>query len=328
MIPTPDEERDLARSGWRRMPLAAEIVFFLLTAIAIAALFALCRLLHLFAGWITALVSIAVAEWLIRGRRFWRTGVESALWIGGLVAFIVSLPQSGKPEALLVVAAAAALAGWRLRNALAGTAAVVFVIFYLAARDLQFVALLAGLTIAVVAAIATTHTWRRPSTEFLCGVITVVAPVAAFVASRPRTRWGATVMAPSDAAVIAVFVVLAALELTIGARFRVRAPLIAAFACAALAIVEAHDFIAIAPEAELIVLGIVALGVAILLMRVLRGRTSGVVVTPTKRPELGEALQIASMLPMATGSGTAERGAVPPSEGGGRFGGGGASDRF
>ena len=64
-----------------------------------------------------------MAEWLIRQRRFFGTGIESALWIGALFAIIFSLPSSGKPEALLVFAAACAMAGLRVRSAVFGTAA-------------------------------------------------------------------------------------------------------------------------------------------------------------------------------------------------------------
>src|ERR1700730_2219092 len=98
-LPAPAEER---AKTWRHMSLIVQIVFFVLTIVAMSAFYGLCRLLSLPAGSIILVSSIAVAEMLIRRAHFWRTGVESALWLGGLYAFIFSLPSSGKPEALLV----------------------------------------------------------------------------------------------------------------------------------------------------------------------------------------------------------------------------------
>src|SRR6266550_8065826 len=154
--PTPEEERS---GSWRRMSLLAEIVFFVLTSIAIAAA---CVFLP---GWFVMIACIAGAEFLIRAHRFWRTGVESALWIGGLYAFIFSLPSSGKPEALLVLAAAAAIAGWRVRNALFGTVAMCLVVAYLAVRNGP--AMISAIAIALLALFAVTRAWRRPSTQML-----------------------------------------------------------------------------------------------------------------------------------------------------------------
>src|SRR5882672_5780671 len=108
--PTAEEER---AKSWRHMSLIAAIVFFVLTIIAVSTLFGLLKLLHM-PGWLAAIPSIFIAERLIRRWHFWRTGVESALWIGGLYAIVFSLPSSGKIEAILVLAMPAAIAGWRV----------------------------------------------------------------------------------------------------------------------------------------------------------------------------------------------------------------------
>src|SRR2546430_14154313 len=150
--PTPEEERS---GSWRRMSLLAEIVFFVLTSIAIAAAGVFLP------GWFVMIACIAGAEFLIRAYRFWRTGVESALWIGGLYAFIFSLPSSGKPEALLVLAAAAAIAGWRVRNALFGTLAGCLVVAYPPLPHLPAVSF--AFACAPLALFALTPGWRPPS---------------------------------------------------------------------------------------------------------------------------------------------------------------------
>src|SRR5258705_5394114 len=166
--PTPEEER--ART-WRHMSLIVQIVFFFLTLFAMSALYGFCSLLHLPGGWIILVSSIAVAELLIRRAHFWRTGVESALWIGGLYGFIFSLPHSGKPEAFLVLAAAAALAGWRVRNALFGALAAVWVGVYFAALHSHWAALFLAIAIALIALGGQTLALKRPSTELLWQLI-------------------------------------------------------------------------------------------------------------------------------------------------------------
>src|SRR5579859_2908656 len=231
MLPTPEEERDLRASQWRRMPLAAEIAFFVLTAIAVEAFYGLCRLLQLPQGWLTLGVAIATAEWLIQKKRFWRTGVESALWIGGLVAFIFSLPSSGEPEAILVFVAAFALAGWRLRNAVFGTIAVVLIFVYLGVKDWDWAALIAGVLLAMTAAAATVRVWRRVSSEELVSAIAVIAPIAGYAAYAFAGNH-------SEAGVVLLFVIVAIFDLATGVTYRVRAPLIASVVCVAVACIE------------------------------------------------------------------------------------------
>jgi len=182
--PTIAEERALAlrRPGqWRRASIITQIVLFILTAIGIVAFFWLCDLIHLPRGWITAAVSIAVAELLIQRLHFWRTGVESALWIGGLFAFVVSLPSSGKPEAILAFVAASAIAGWRMRNALFGTLATVLVAVYMIVKEWPWLAAGFALAVCLTALVAETRLWQRPSTEFLWEGLLIVMPVVAYV---------------------------------------------------------------------------------------------------------------------------------------------------
>ena len=98
------------------------------------------------------------------------------------------------------------------------------------------------------------------------------------------------------------------------------APLIAGVACIAIACIEAREFIDLLLEAKLIIGGAATLAVAAALMRLLRGRTTGIVVTPVKEHELVEAMKIGATLPLA-----APAHAPAPERGGGEFGGAGAS---
>src|SRR5260370_20327833 len=177
--PTPEEER---AKTWRHTSMIVQIVFFVLTSIAIAAFDTFCNLLRLPAGTIVLVGSIAVAELLIWRAHFWRTGVESALWFGGLFQFIFSLRRTGEPEALLVLAAAAALAGWRVRNALFGALAATLVVAYLAASGSYWAAFALAIAIAFVALAGLAREWKRPSTDMLWQALTLAMPISGDVA--------------------------------------------------------------------------------------------------------------------------------------------------
>ena len=161
--PSVEEERALtlrarglpaADVPWRANGPVWSLVFFALTLLAIAATFWLLAEFRLPKGWITGALALIVAEFLIRRGRFFGTGVESALWIGGLYAVIFGLPRSGRPEAMLLMAAASALAGFRMRNAWFGGAAAAFVMAYLHARYAYELAAALGVAVTVVALMA------------------------------------------------------------------------------------------------------------------------------------------------------------------------------
>jgi hypothetical protein len=331
--PTPEEERNVGRASarpidglkpvahWRQMSAIVQIVFFVLTILAISAFYGFCRLLNLPAGWIVLVGSIAIAELLIRRAHFWRTGVESALWIGGLYAFIFSLPSSGKPEAILVLAAAAALAGWRVRNALFGGLAMAMVVTYLVERQWFWNALAFAIVVTLIALVALTREWKRPSTEMLWQVLEIVMPVAGYVAIVTRLKsW------ISDYRIFAIFFALAALFLIVGIRFRLRVPLMAAIVSLAIAIVEAHDYMPVSVEAELIVIGAITLSVAAAIMRALRDKQHGFVIGVAKKSDLQDVLSVAPTLLSVHGG--APHDAPQPVGGGGEFGGAGASGNF
>jgi len=313
--PTPEEEQG---KTWRHMSAIVQIVFFVLTILAISAFYGFCRLLNLPAGWIVLVGSIAIAELLIRRAHFWRTGVEAALWIGGLYAFIFSLPSSGKPEAILVLAAAAALAGWRVRNAFFGGLAMAMTVAYLAVREWHWIALAFAIGVALIALVALTREWKRPSTEMLWQVLEIVMPVAGYVAIAMRLKsW------ISDVRIFAIFLALAAILLIVGIRSRLRVPLMAAIVSLAIAIVEAHDYMPVSVEVELIVIGAITLSVAAAIMRALRDKQQGFVIGVPKKSDLQDVLSVAPTLLSVHAADTPQ-----PVGGGGEFGGAGASGNF
>ncbi len=318
--PSVEEERALAlgqKTPWRRLSIAMQVVLFVLTMIGITAFYELSELFHLPRGWMTLIAALATAEMMIRRARFWRTGVEAALWLGGLFAFIFSLPNSGKPEAILVFATAAAIAGLRVRNALFGTLAMVLLCVYLAARDWRWAAFGLAMVITAIAATALTRMIRRPSTEALWEVAVMVMPVAGYACAKGDFA--------SNAGIIAMYAILAIFFLALAMRFRLRVLLLATVVSTAITVVEARDLIPLSVEWELIVVGVLILALATAIIRLLRGRERGFVLDERKREE-EDLLQIAAMLPLGTPAAPQPAGQTPT--GGGEFGGAGASGTF
>ncbi len=308
-------ERRLA-TRWKSNGVLASAVFFVLTLVAVAALFGLCDLMRLPKGWITAVVSIAVAETLIWRLHFFGTGIESALWLGGLFAWIFGLPSEGRPEGLLLFGAACLIAGVRVRNPLIGAASAVFVISYLGAKSWFVAAPLAGIALAVIALALLAREWQRPSTEMLLVILMIVTPVTGAAWS-----FGHTSMAWSIG-----YIALAVAEFTFGVMRRHRGALL----CGAVSIViafivarEIFDFLAI--EWKLIAAGVALFATSIAIARSLRGKTRGFVITPVKSA-FEDAVRVfgsAAFSPQ-----TQPQSAPHPIGGGGRFGGAGSSGSF
>jgi hypothetical protein len=314
-----DEQKRVIESSsvtpWRRHSLPLTITFFVLTSLGLAAFAVFFNLLHLPWGPITLFVAIACAELLILRYRFWRTGVESALWIGGLFTFIVSLPSQHKPEAILLFAAAAAIAGARLRNAIFIALAAVLVNVYLHAKTHDPLPTIAfGFVVAIVAAIALARTWRRPSTEWIFMMLAVALPPAGYFATMTRAHFEGRVALWMACGGIAL--------LAIGIRIRHRAPLISGAIAVALAAFEIHERIPLPAEAKLIVAGALLLTIAMALTRRLRRNTRGFVIDKVD-DRYAEAMQIAGTLSIPTAQPSPASPQLEP--GGGSFGGGGAT---
>jgi hypothetical protein len=293
----------------RTSPLAYAF-FFVATWLGITAFFFLCQRMHWPKGWITAAVALATAEWLIWRAGFESTGVESALWLGGLFAFIAGLPSQGKPEAILVFALAAVIAGARVRNPWFGALAVVLVLFYLDAKHVSepTIAAIAQI-IAVAAALARARTWRLASTDRLFGAIAIAAPLTAY-----KDIWPADLLG-------------GAIVLAIGLRLRDRMLLIAAAISMAIASVDVSRRFDYSLEWKLIAGGIALVALSVAVTRALRGRTHGIVVTPAPPARYQEAATIAATILMQP------QHAAPADSsrfegGGGDSGGAGASESF
>lgn len=315
------------KTGWQRSSTWISLLFFGLTLFAVSATFGFFALFDLPKGWITAALCIGLAEWLIHERRMFGTGIESALWIGGLFAFLFGLPSEGKVEALLAFAAAAAIAGLRMRNPYFGAFASLLVVIYLAVAHHGSTfwsggAAVLALALAVTSAFGLLRTWSRPSTDSLLVAHAIAMPVVAYVAGKILGDRNAP-----DAEVATVFAVVGALLLALGLWRRNHALLVAGLFTAACLVFEVHELFTSSVEARLIVGGATLLALTTLGARLLRGRTRGIVATPAPMTQLEQVIQMGGAVVAAH----PDPAAAPSPElkpGGGEFGGAGASGGF
>lgn len=302
---------------WRTHGLLVQAVFFVLTCVAQAALYALLDTFDVpKPGLVLGVGAIAMAEHLIRRRRWFGTGVEAALWLGAMFALISELPRSGTPESSLVIAAAVAIAAYRVRNPFFGAGVAGVLVYY--AEDRFDAGVVAALGFGALAMLALLRTWRRPSAETLWTCVAIILPLAGRLAADPY--W--------IALTIPLYAVYGLVALFLGVTRRHHALLLAAAAGLGIAAFDFANRIALPPEAKLTVGGLVLLLTSWGVSRALRERTAGLVVTQEKLTTLDDALEIAGAL--ATAHATR---ADPPvdggrPEGGGGFGGAGATGEY
>ena len=301
---------------WRTHGFIVQAVFFVLTAIAMGAFYLLAEAFDMNGEITLGVVSIVVAELLIGKWRWFGTGVESALWLGGVFSLIAALPSSGKTEAFLVLAAGAAVAGWRVRNPLFGALAAALVTVYFEKKlDLG---VLAALVIATVALIALLRTWRRPSTEWLFIVTLLVLPIVGRI--QADTKWRTlTILLYSAFGLASLGAALAK---------RHHALFLAAAIALGIAGADAIEQIAAPVEAKLFAAGATLLLASWLLSRALRRNTTGFVATPAKLSSIDEDLQIAATLAMTPPTAQPEPAPDARPQGGGNFGGAGATGDY
>lgn len=261
-------------------------------------------------GIAAGVIAIAVAELLILKARWWWTGVEEALWIGGAYSLISELPSRGTPESLLVLAAGAAIPGARVRNPLFGALAAGFVANYFEERfDLG---VLAALAIALLAAFGLLRTWQRPSNEHLCVAVAAILPLVGYAQADAEWR----------SATIALYLAFGLVSLFLAVRYRHHA----LFLCGAIGIgiasVEFARTLGVALEAKLAIGGAILLAGSWLVSRALRDRTTGIVTTPSKLTPFDDELEIAATVALPRADFDQK------STGGGEFGGAGATGKY
>ena len=291
--------------------LFAQAVFFVLTLIGVFVFYAFTE-----RELATAAICLVLAEFLILGRKWFFTGVEAALWIGGLIAALKALPNSGAPEAKLLLAAAFAIAGLRVRQPLFGAIAAYHLTDYLEARfDLGTVA---ALIVGAAAVTALFRTWRRPSTEWLLALLAIAMPVAAEVHADPRWR----------VVTVGLYAAYASLAFLSAVAKRHHALFAAAGAASILLGWKLHQIFEPRPEVTFAIAGTLLLAGSLAASRRLRGNTRGLVLTPVAVTDAGEAMETIGALAAASLQPSAGNPPERREEGGGSFGGAGATGDY
>jgi hypothetical protein len=303
---------------WRRTSLLLRLIGFVTGIVLASALFGLCELFELPAGVLTAIGAIAAAELLILRKRFWRSGIEEALWISGLFSVIIDLPGPPQNEGLLLFAAASLVAAIRLLHPWFAAISIAFVAGYLQSEFGGWSTIALLYAAAALSVILLSKRRRSPMIETFASILAAFAFPPAYILLRLND------LVSSDVAIVAGLLSAAAL-LGAGLVLRHHAPL---FGSLFLFGVVTGDWAATWPlrlEWRFLLCGGVALAAAQLADRMLRGRTKGV--TSRREPDI-EALEIVQAVSVHA---VARAGVDTPAqrEGrGGEFGGGGASGDY
>ncbi len=315
--------------GWRTAALWSRCAFFVLGLVAALMIGIIGS--HLWPGAGTIVVGLsclAVAEWLILGRRYFGSGIEEALEAAGLAALgyeCSSRLSHSEHLGAAFLGTAFAIAGFRLLSPVFTTlSALAFVL----AVDLPPQGSgLACYAIGLAALIAGSYRFRRPSHDLMLDYLVIVMPVAGYI-------WlasGKGLMLATDYRhaglsqwlVPACSLTFAVIALASGLRRRTHAPVIASMLCVACFAYELRNLTGLSLEARLIVWGCVLLLAAMTLERYLRVPRGGLTSRPLREHDAAGIFDMAGGVILTPAS---PEGAVPSLEGGGgRFGGGGAS---
>jgi len=281
---------------WRRNGIFVAASFFGLTVFAMFACVALCKSINA-TEFAAAAIAIACAEYLILRRRMYGTGIESALWICGLMAFIAGLPHSNARETWLVFAAAFAIAAWRMQNAFFGMIGVVlascyFIDMWEDTHDYWRVAMV-PLALAVIAIVAKRWVYGRPWIDSFWSQVAIVMPLVAEIGGRISAY-----DSNGHLEFALTYLVLGSIALMAGLHLREHALLIAAGVSFGITAFEVHDLTDYPLEWKLIAGGVALLGFAALVARALRGRTTGFVATPARLTRFDEFIKLGGTMAM------------------------------
>lgn len=337
--------------GWRSTGPLARIALFVLGLVAAALLLGISGFRSEITLLIAGLVAALAAEWLVRARRLFASGIEEGLCVAGYlliagwITTLISTPAgfSTGPIATLVLIAAAGAAGLRLLNPLVTTCAVIAFVYWVgstAAADALEQAIGGGMTsfivgcsLALLSLVLGAREYRRPAHDRMLDWLVVTLPVAAYAQSTSWRVYAELDYAGASASrlvIVAMLLALGTAMLIIGLRRRRHAPLLGFMGCVACLAIELRGVTALATEAWLIICGLVALVVGVALDRYLRAPRNGLTSAAlSSREGPLDLLQTvgAAVLAQRTASELPQSDA-PVTGGGGRFGGGGASGSY
>jgi hypothetical protein len=275
-------------------------------------------------------VSIAVAEWLILSRRHFWSGIEEALEVAGLIMLAFECLRhvgwSSESVGARFVCTAFAIAGLRLLNPPFTTLAVLACVIAVDAPPLGSGLVCYG--IGMVALVAGSYCFRRPSHDRMLDWLVVVMPVAGYLWSAAPNVATDYLHAGASAWLVPMCpLVFAAIALATGLKRRAHAPIVAFMLCITCTAYELRRLSGLSLETRLIVWGCTLLLVAIILERYLREARRGI--TSRKVRDEDDAAGILRIAGSAVLTPHSPPKAAPSFEGaGGRFGGGGATGQY
>jgi hypothetical protein len=330
--------------GWTAVTLFTRCALFVLGIVAASTTAAVFRLLHIpHSLFVSGLVLLAVAEWLLRNRRLFGAGIEEALEVAGLllIAFDVvdGTGDAHGIRASLMVAVALILAGTRLLNPLLITLAALAlsVTIDLTIATDRPVAVPAAIAACVfcfsAAAIALALgrlQFRRPSYDRVLDWLVVAMPLAAYLWLEGGYLAGSPLESLRTVSFVQLLTILmpvafGIVALTVGVLRRRHAPLLAFIVCAGCVAYELRNLTGLSIEARLIVWGSVALALAFALDRYLRTPRRGITSSRVGRDgESRDLLQLVGAGALAPASPQP----APFEGGGGTSAGGGASGSY
>lgn len=303
---------------WRTTSTFPRVALFVLTAIGIYASFGILFLFEILeqepAQLFIGLFSIAAGELLIDRRRFFRHGVEEALWSIGAVMIVTSPGGDSVPAGLGAIGVALAVSAIRLLNPWIGLASVAFLTATLSEWIDDTVVLWLALILSILFAIIDTFEQKRPFharfvelSTILCYGIAAANLSSESVAGLAGVTIGGVTLA------------------AIGLRSRVLAPILAVLAGGGFVLYEISGYLDWRPEAEAFAWGLVLLTSAVLWSRRFAGKTEGIT---SDRLERATDEEIAQTVLIAAATPASPPESAPVRDGDGDFGGGGATDRW
>jgi hypothetical protein len=333
-------------SGWKAATSLTRCMFFVLGVFAAGLIAAVFALLHVSSFlFVTGVILVASAEWLILRRRLFGAGIEEALeLVGSLMIALQSVGLSVASVEIrisLIVATVLLAAGLRLLNPffinlsfIALTCAIDFAGVHHSVSTLAAVTLASSFCLAVawVALYINRIQFRRPFYDQMLNWLIVTMPLAAYLwiesDSGSRVTIESLRAAPLGRVLPALMLTTFGLAaLIVGIRRRSHAPIIAFMICVGCVAYELRNLTALSLQVKLICWGSVALLLTLGLDRYLRTPRRGI--TSAKFAESNGSLDL---LQLAGASTLAPQSAQHPDAqfkgGGGGGGGGGASGTY
>jgi hypothetical protein len=319
-----EEERGLLAATltrWTGSGIVSRLVYFALTMVCMGALYGLIDLAGLPAKPIAAVLALAAAELLILRFGLFRAGPDEALYAGGLLLIVASLPAHSDEVGILLVALGMLLAGARLRNGFFLMVSVAAVVLYVAvAGGSREIAAFIGLAVSFASVALLNRRWSHPVWDRFFSWTIVVTPALSWL----LVTVDADISRPW---VMGVTGFIAAVMLLVGLAIRHHAPLLAGLLLSGAAIAELGFRVALPAEYFVITCGIAIGAVVLILHRTFGGRHAGI--TAMKILDARE-LELIEPAAAAVLAGSQTRAVEPAGmqTGGGSYGGGGASGEF